>query len=325
MLLRNAGCSSLIFLVAVSLSAADDQAPGAARQVNLQTVVRQADKIVVVRMYLKGPDIPIYSSTKPEEIAELREAIRTGSPSNWPRCACIPPWGIELFKHGKELGTIYIQENLTVGFSGWTGDAGPVSTEKLLRWFDRRGISEIRQFRDDIMAREKAYEIESKRWLEALPPEVQPLWTKLMSESDLWRTSGYADAEAINTLAWAFQRNLPDSNRRIRALFAWFGSGAGPWSGFPAYEVAPVKLLVLETPKRLVGALMIAPPTDQEAEGAVRFFTSYEYQVAFGRFPRELRPMALVPAYLKKELLECILKTGDSDKIRAARAAFVKD
>jgi hypothetical protein len=36
----------------------------------------------------------------------------------------------------------------------------------------------------------------------------------------------------------------PEPRARVLALFRWFGSGAGPWTGFPVYEQLAEQILL---------------------------------------------------------------------------------
>jgi hypothetical protein len=143
---------------------------------------------------------------------------------------------IKLSRRGKELGLIGIQEDLTVSFSRWSGHARPADREKLLQWFDARGITELRRGAEQLAADEKARRLASERWRSAIPLSLRPLWPKLMQDRLWWIDPSSAARTAANALKPELEKEFPDSRQRIRALFGWFGSGAGPWWGFPAYE-----------------------------------------------------------------------------------------
>jgi hypothetical protein len=49
----------------------------------------------------------------------------------------------------------------------------------------------------------------------------------------------------VSVLADELIASIPEPAVRVRSLLHWFGSGAGPWSGFPVYEEA-LELLLLE-------------------------------------------------------------------------------
>src|SRR6266478_924136 len=132
-------CATL--LLAVSFAAADNrEKTHAVRPAELLAVIGHADKIVVSDSMpgaiVGGGSAPpriLYSSASLRDISELRKAIIIEPPKGWFRCACIPPIEIILSRSGKELGVISVQEDLTIGFSRWSGDARSADQEKLLQ------------------------------------------------------------------------------------------------------------------------------------------------------------------------------------------------
>jgi hypothetical protein len=109
---------------------------------------------------------------------------------------------------------------------------------------------------------------------------------------------------------------FPNKRTRILKLMAWFGSGAGPWSGYPAYEnVAQQMLLKYSTPK-LIDAVANATLSEEESEGTARLFAGSDFN--------DSRPQdhVLLPEDLKRHLLEHSLRSTDEDKLARARLAF---
>jgi hypothetical protein len=320
-------CTTL--LLAVSFASADKrEKTHAVKPAELLAAIGQADKIVVSDSapgaYVGGGSAPprvLYSSASPRDISELREAIAIEPPKGWFRCACIPPIEIILSRSGKEFGVISVQEDLTIGFSRWSRDARSADQEKLLQWFDARGITGPRRGVEGIRAREKADRLASERWLSATPSSLRPLWPKLMEDQHWWSDPPSAVRASVNVLTPELAKEYSDVPHRIRALFAWFGSGVGPWSGFPVYEDVPAQLLLKYQPAELINALQGTTPTHSEMEGAARFFAGYTYGALFR--PKEDKTLiALIPAQLKKSPLEHVLKGGDQDNIKRARSAF---
>jgi len=117
----------------------------------------------------------------------------------------------------------------------------------------------------------------------------------------------------------ALKREFPDKNLRIRSLLAWYGRGAGPWSGYPAYEAVATELLLEYSTPELLKAVQFAPLSEQQTEGAARLFAGWDF--------RHTRPAdnALLPADLKRLLLDHSLKSTDRDKLERARKAFAVD
>jgi hypothetical protein len=321
-------CATL--LLAVSSGSADKREKTHPVQAEeLLAVIGQADKIVVYHSTpaanLGGGGAPpksLYSSTSLRDISELREAITVEHPKGWFRCACVPPIEIMLSRRGTELGVISVQEDLTIGFSRWSGDAKPADQERLLQWFDARGILGPRRGIERILAQEKSDRLASERWLSAMPTSLRPLWPKLMQDEHSWSGRPQSSVSTSGNARKAeLAKEFPDVPQRIRALFAWFGSGAGPWSGFPEYEEVPAHLLLEYQPSEVMTALQGTNLTDSEMEGAARFFSGYTYGARF-RPKGDKTLIALIPAQLKKSLLEHVLKSGDQDNKERARSAF---
>jgi hypothetical protein len=300
----------------------------AVKPIELLATLGRADKIVVYdstpAIYADGVSAPeriLYSSADPKDIAELRSAIAVERPAEWFRCACIPPIEIEASWKGKRLGVISVYEDLTIGFSRWSGDARIADREILLKWFDSRGITGPRHRVEGMRAREEADRAASERWIRAMPSSVRPLWPKLMHDSQWWSWPPAAVTTSAKILKPELGREFPESKHRILALFSWFGSGAGPWSGYPAYEDVVPHLLLEYQPSELFAALRDTTLTESETEGAARFFSGYCYGYLFCP-PEENKLAPLLPTEIKNSLLEHVLKGSDQDKVARARSAF---
>jgi hypothetical protein len=117
----------------------------------------------------------------------------------------------------------------------WDGDVRITDTEKWLSWFDKRGIPGPRQEVEAMRVRREENEKDLERWLNAMPRALRAVWSTALSEF------GRVDVIPLRT---ALESSIPDRNERILVLLEWFGSGAGPWSGFPSYETAAEDLLL---------------------------------------------------------------------------------
>jgi len=159
-----------------------------------------------------------------------------------------------------------------------------------------------------------------KRWVDAMPEALRPFWEEPSALLLTYEPKGkggvkFVDAD-VEPQQTALASAVQDPTVRIRALLHWYGSGAGPWSGYPSYEGTAALLLLAHTTPELLAAARSAPLTAEQKEGAARLFAGWE-------FTRE-RPKdgALVPAELRTELLEHTRLGRDDDKRRRAEAAF---
>ncbi len=141
-------------------------------------------------------------------------------------------------------------------------------------------------------------------WREATPPCLIPLWESVM-ESPL----------DIGPLQRALEDEHPDAHARILELYRWFGSGKGLWNEYPSYECVPEKLLWEYPTPVLVGALTNNPITQEQVEGAARYFGGW-------RFIKEKGEFHMIPAELKQRLLKHTLEHSDPSNAHGAERAF---
>lgn len=147
----------------------------------------------------------------------------------------------------------------------------------------------------------------AERWMAAMPKPIAPLWEKAFPNGP--------DPD-LREIRAAIAREYPDTRQRVLTLFAWFGSGAGPWSGFPSYESVAEDLLLDIPTADLVAAARSEGLTEPQLEGAARLFGGWDFGQ---RRPEDRKSL---PADLKKKLLDHSLKSTDQDKLRRARSAF---
>jgi hypothetical protein len=221
----------------------------------------------------------------------------------------------------------------------WSHQARVLDEEKLLRWFDARGIHGPRRESNERRAEAAVDAANNERWMKAMPVSVRSLWPRIMNARPLdagmnilvpqgpqgpstattaGKSAAYVTTPELREFNEALEKEFPDPRRRIRALFAWFGSGSGPWTGYPAYEGVAEKLLHEYKKPELVAAIAGANLTEAEKEGAARFFAGW---VADGWLPAD---NSLLSAELKRSLLAHSLGSPDKDKRARARRAFAR-
>jgi hypothetical protein len=102
-------------------------------------------------------------------------------------------------------------------------------------------------------------------WMSVMPASIKPVWSEFLS------SPGPA---ALQPLREALAKEIPDTTQQILVLFAWYGSGAGPWSGFPAYEEVVAELLQRYPRSALLEVAHSDRLTDPQLRGAARFFAA---------------------------------------------------
>lgn len=158
-------------------------------------------------------------------------------------------------------------------------------------------------------ARERQWKTDYARWREAMPPCLRPLWP-------FERYMEIPDEANMAPLRKALSEAVPDPRERALALFAWNGSGMGPWSGYPAYENA-AECLLLDLPVPVLIAAAEGPLNERQLEGAARLFAGW------GFYKRHGRPT--LPGALGKKLLEHSLQSSDADRVERAKRAFAPE
>jgi hypothetical protein len=221
----------------------------------------------------------------------------------------MPVGEIRLSTKGRKLPPIEIYEWTLLRFPGWSGDAPIANITNWLNWFDQRGIPAPRLEVEHEEAREKAAEAAEERWKKGMPSGVREIWDKTSQNRDTIRPDSQLFADVL-------QREFPQKDNRIRAIFKWYGSGMGPWSGYQAHEQIGETLLLQYSTKELVHALDDVEWDDQLKEGVARLFAGWDFN--------SQRPEAntQIPSELKSMLLTYSLKSSDEDRIGRARKAF---
>ena len=293
-------------LVACNTADKKDERP--VESAKLAALIEQADKIVVSESPMKDAKV-LFSSTAPKDIAEFNDALTVLPPKGWFHCMCIGTPAVRLYRGDTELALVTNHHGRSIRCSLWTSDAMLKDPEKWLLWFDARKMAEPRKEVDDMAARAKQGEVSYARWLGAMPKSVRPLWA---------RATRNETSPNVKPLRSAIAKEFPDMRERVLTLFTWFGSGDGPWSGFPSYETAAEELLLDIPTADLIAAVETDNLTVAQLEGAARLFGGWDFSQ---RRPDDRKTL---PAALKKKLLDHSLKSTDDDKLGRAKNAFAQ-
>lgn len=149
--------------------------------------------------------------------------------------------------------------------------------------------------------------IDEARWQAATPKSLLHIDTN---------TGGVLPMHDVTAYRKPLKKEFPENTSRILVLLHWFGSGAGPWSGFYTYEMIPEQLLLDYPTKDLLEAIESTPLTETQIEGAARLFGGWDFSQ---KRPEDLKTL---PADLKMKLLKHSLKSKDKDKRDRAKHAF---
>ena len=228
-------------------------------------------------------------------------------PKTFGHCMCFGDPHIELYAGYRLAATIGYHHGKSIRWDAWKHDAQLQEPERLLDWMSAHGVDGPRREVEEASQQREEFRRQSERWLESMPACFRPFWEQMDRQHDL---------DLHRLLLEVLRIEIPDPKRQVLTLFGWFGSGAGPWSGFPAYESVAEELLLDFSTEDLVDVAAAEALNEQQLEGAARFFAGSTFAT------RRPEDRDSVPPDTRRCLLEHALKSGDADKVLRARKAF---
>jgi hypothetical protein len=275
---------------------------------DLRKILAEADRIVV-----KGSPRPdawtLLESTEKKDLEELMESLVLKTPTHWFHCMCDGTPAIYVYERGRQRLELTNHHGQSIRCSLWDSDVHISDPEKWLYWFDHRGIPGPRQEFENLRTQEKQAQRDRDKWLAAMPEPIRPVWSGSL---------GQFGSVNIAPLRASLERDIPDEGQRILVLLEWFGSGAGPWSGFPSYETAAEELLFGFSTASILASVGSAQLSPAQTEGAARFFAGW----SFGR--RRPEDLKRLPGALKRVLWHRTKDTQDKDKLHRAKRALAE-
>lgn len=244
-------------------------------------------------------------SEAPDRLEELRRSlqIREGGGGH---CMCHGDPSLVLSNQsGEVVAVLGVHHGFAIRWGQWKDDAVLVDGERLLQWLVSLGVEYPMDEFQASRRRELASRVQATRWQAAMPSALaaHPVF-------DLHLV--YEPSPVVPVL----ERVYPDPRVRALALFEWFGHGEGPWSGFPAYEQLPEKLLLAMPMDCLLAALHSDNLTSAQLEGAARLFAGWDFGT------NRKRDLVLLTPSDRQKLLGQALRSTDPDKHARARKAF---
>ncbi len=295
---------SIFFLIMFMWNCAFADKPTVSQR-SLNELIDRADRVVVFQEPIDDSQI-LYESSQKGDLEELKTALNIVPPDSWYHCMCSGSPAIYLYLDKKKIGQITNHHGDSIRCSIWDSDAMISDPEPYHRWFDKRGMRSVRKAFDEMKEREKKSSIALKKWKKAMPECLNSLGENVLTFYD----------PDINAMIESLKLNISDKSEIILSLLHWYGSGAGPWSGYPAYEGVAEKLIFYFSTSDILKAINSAKLTETQLEGAARFFGD-------GSFSRtRSNELKDIPDELKKKLLLHSLKSNDEDKERQAKRAF---
>lgn len=282
-----------------------------------------------------------------DELASLRGRMSIIEDRNtFCHCLCLGDQALEFYAGRRRKAIIGLHHGRSLRWDGyWRYDALLSDGRGLLNWLADRGVEGPLAAYEESERRAEEYRQATLNWRRSMPRCLRPFWdsgemqvpdvTAFVTYQELQKSSpGAPAADSNNSLApllKALAREYPDETARLLALFQWFGSGEGKWSGFPSYESVAEMLLLTFPTGRLVAALTAGPLTGEHMsggpltggpltpahlEGAARYFSGYWFNTS------KQEDAAEVPPELKKKLFSHCLESSDQYKLRRAQKVF---
>lgn len=247
----------------------------------------------------------------PKQIAELVQGIQIDSSGSGFHCMCCGNPTLEFYRDDVLMVSLGFHHGRSLRWADgkWAADALMTmdSADFLIEWLADHGIRGPKDEIEESVRIQEESERSQERWLEAMPESLKPFWSDM----------GNPFKSNINKkMDAALNKQFTNKNTRILALLHWYGSGEGPWSGFPSYESVAEELLLLHETRDVLAAVENGELTEQQTEGLARLLGGWDFSQ---KRPNDLR---LVSAELKARLLEHSLKTDDEDKRGRAIRAF---
>ena len=253
---------------------------------------------------LDGRDLLLVAD--PSQVRELSRLLAIVPPAERFHCMCPGDQVLEFSIGRRGHVAITLHHGRSIRWERWDSDALLADGPRLLRWLAQHGAPGPLDAWEGDVARAERDLLAWDTWQGAAPPalagylRLPELATGVNPE---YPSERLLDAEE------ALRASYADGDETIIALLEWFGTGAGPWSGFPSYESVAEALLLRHTTDAIVHAISARPPTPKGVEGAARLFASWW----FGR----MRPgeTSALPEGLRRDLLAHVRSSGDPDKL----------
>jgi hypothetical protein len=272
----------------------------------LTALIGDANRVVVTESPLQNAK-KLFESTERKDLDALSKALVVIRPDEWFHCMCIGTPAIHIYKDDKLLAQVTNHHGRSVRCSLWSSDARLKDIDSWLKWFDDRKIDGPRKEVDEMRKSLEQGERDRKRWIAAMPKGLKPVWKDSVGQF------GNVNPEP---LLKALRGSISKKEDQILALLEWFGSGSGPWSGFPSYESAAEELLLEYQITEIVSAIEGKKLSAEQTEGTARLFGGWAFSQ---KHPKGLEQ---VPAEIKRSLWEHAKVTEDEDKLGRATRAF---
>lgn len=219
-------------------------------------------------------------------------------------CMCAGTLVFDVERVGAAPVAVTLHHGVSLRWNDSKGNVSLRSPDAIMDWLSARGMTFVREEYDESERRGEETAEQQRRWHDAMPVSLRPFL-------DDMRQSGAGSRPEWTA---AVEQEFPDPITRAAVLLELYGSGVGPWSGFPSWESVPEELLLVMPIEVLLAAVGDAS-SPRMCEGAARLFCGW----SFRKRRKQLRRM---PDELRRVMLEHVEWSGDESKIIQARSAL---
>lgn len=271
----------------------------------LAAAIDGADRVTVRESLFKGARV-LFESAERHDLNALREAVKVVVPPEPMVCACLGGPVIELYSGSRRVLVLENHHGESIACDLWVGDAPIVPAEPWLAWFEDRGMPQLRKtYESHQRVRAKA-RMEQAHWMDAMPKAMRAAWSEMQ---------GFLATPDVVQLEAVLAEEEPIEAKRILALFALYGSGAGPWTGYPSYEDTAAQMLNQYPAKKLIEAVGSGNGlSPSQMEGVARLLSGWHCGAS--HVDDE------VPRLLQARLLEYCSASDDPQKRNVGICAF---
>lgn len=252
-----------------------DASPTAPTNVALDALFERSVRARLVEhptMVARGAQARTLLVVEGSELAGFREVLAL-RPGPGPHCLCMGDMVVSFEDaRGVAIDELTFHHGQTIRWDGpWSWrDAAIAEPDALVDWLDARGVHDYATERAKAAIEGRARRAARERWLAAAPPQLRERLPAL--ESDAMGMPRRLDADERSELLAL----LGPPREAAWALLHWYGSGTGPWTGFPSYETIAMALLLELGADALLDALVGREPSDAVLDGLARYFGDSE-------------------------------------------------
>lgn len=244
-------------------------------QTDLDKLISTTSRVQIMEMVFldnRGTFQPRLEFAKANDLSMLWKCLAI-QPTSW-HLMMIGEVCIEFYNLEERLARIEIVgTNLLRWSERWKTDARLTNPILLAEFLQSQGFGRLREDMDLDVEQERKSNAQHAAWLAtwetATPPGLSPLVEDLSNE--IYSSKPIALPRALAVLA----EQYASRDEQILALFAWYGHGSGPWSGYPCSEAAPEVMLQTFSADELHRAMESQTLSAQHLEGVARFMSRW--------------------------------------------------